>query len=75
MIAYCGVLEDVESTCPISPIQFSLRYYLVELMDIEVKGDGQVLSLLQAGVGEGQCEKEMFQCTPEGRGRGGERPQ
>lgn len=70
--AYCGVQIDVEGPLPVSPVQLGLCHHLVQLMDIKVKGDSQVLSFLQAGLGECHCEEEVLQGAPEGRRKGGE---
>ena len=73
MTTYCGVEIDVEGPLPVSPLQFGLCHHLVQLMDVEVKGDSQLFCLIQAGLGEGQFEEEVLQCAPEGRREGGER--
>ena len=73
MTTYCGVEIDVEGPLPVSPLQFGLCHHLVQLMDVEVKGDSQLFCLIQAGLGEGQFEEEVLQCASEGRREGGGR--
>ena len=71
MTAYCRVQVDVECPLPISPVQFGLCHHLIQLVDIKVKGDSQVLSFLQAGLGERHCEEEVLQGAPKERRKEG----